>query len=1609
MRLARLVVTTLVLGLYGTAVCEAQLDGEFGFNAGGGTSVGGEFEAAISFGEPMVGISTGDGMQAAFGFLGILPTEQGLDISDPTVDTPSNYILATDSAHDSLDFEVHTTIQSTLPSSEELTLHYRVALEDNNGNPVPGASESRSIEHQVPANNSVPTSEAFSLTPTVWLTDSITYELVIEVRIVGTQTVKTETVGPLRILHADGALIFGEVETTLLEVSGAPSYQGDKKWQLVVADGVVDATGVHFSNTPAAPGPITVENNVGILTVLDGEVCVSEGQEVSWNGWETTLGKISISKNGIVAESFELQLPPGHGIVGADGVLRDLFDGGGASLELDANLEPANGADGSSELTLVCETYPVEFEVESWSVSGSSLVFEKPEVRFSREDEFEQWLSIKGDLPDSNDAFWYYLAGASSDLVLHAGPAAGMDVTFTFFPEAFSSHFPHGWIEHEGGSMRIENSEIVTGESSLGAFTAHTIYGRACRDPLDPHAQPGSEVVLQVAGEDLRFTDEAGLHGAGEVTLAPVPAPGVQVTLRVESGRNGGDQTVHESSSLLGEDARFSMPGGRAASGDGPHVAINSGIVQNGDAFAYHDPYSAGTESDYAGANVDFSPGLEGRSRVGGDVLGWYAMSPHFRAYVRSSGVTGIIGADETELPRTLNIGGFEMEIDDWEFSQLSNEQLESDIQGMLEVNYPSELSLNFDELFFNCCGNFTEMVLSDGSADQDLEYWSQSLIHIRSATFASADDCLMVDPALELVVDATVNGLPGTQPGFLTVLDNGYLTNAEHPIYSPSYFAPEPGLPLAGGFRSLPVRHGFYNREEGLEALVDDVGNRQNDGFQSFAALVKAPFFDPIRAHVSTNGHDPEDLPNSPDQEVRFNGNWSDGYFEHETFDAAHVGFPGDSFSEPIDYWDTDTIAYLPELERKVWFAKFTFPLKYDNLFCEFASVAPKEVDLAIFSVGANVPRVTKETTEITFGTTVDLNFSAVLENAIEMGIEAGLDAIFGAIEDGLGDMDDMLRARICAFLEVELSARIQAQISGKLYDELFLKLADGEITDDEIDAMIATCIGEIPNLDIKGIVVELLDLRLGKVEAAINEIDKLLNFDLDHLGFFASGSAPAIGCLDTDQILAEVQGALAEDLGGISGRLSLFRDRLLELRGFVVDLRNELLNTGPFAQEVQKIVDDAMAQIDMWGDRIKDAIKPYLQEVAAELEQFGDFNEEGFLAQVTVKLQDQLCAEVFLGQIQALIRAKIRMALSHRLKKIVASAFQQMGGFVAQVAASTTLDCTGIGAQIDAVAGYSSSFLQAASVYGRAVINHEELELLRLDNELTLRTEPIPLRVHGFFEWRSVQSNGSKGCDPALVPVEIKEILFGATVSPAYYSEDQLSATVQAQFSFAKPVGSDDLKVIGFMGGLEMIGEGSYMSPLRMDRINAQFAVSGDGSNTYKNFEMYIAAEAQATINPSPIAIAPMSNFKLRGGVMFGAICGDDPIHWAPRARELAPFFGTVVFAEGSFPFYDLSCLLRAKAKAGLEAYAVRTKPEAAHDPLAWGAAVSGEVSGDLLCLLSAKGGLDLFTGGNSSGFHAEGTVHLKAKVGRCPICKKFDKTLSGSFTSDGFDVGN
>jgi hypothetical protein len=270
----------------------------------------------------------------------------------------------------------------------------------------------------------------------------------------------------------------------------------------------------------------------------------------------------------------------------------------------------------------------------------------------------------------------------------------------------------------------------------------------------------------------------------------------------------------------------------------------------------------------------------------------------------------------------------------------------------------------------------------------------------------------------------------------------------------------------------------------------------------------------------------------------------------------------------------------------------------------------------------------------------------------------------------------------------------------------------------------------------------------------------------------------------------------------------------------------------------------------------------------------------------------------------------------------------------------------------------------------------------LLRLDGVAEITIQEIPITFTGFFEYRELTSDGASSCD---LPAGDRrnEVTLGASgaATSMFGGDNRISVVTKFSFDDQSPA-----VPLGLFGSFERTeGSGFEVETFRIDDLSASLAIGGGTGKEY-----YLSAYIHTTF----------SDYVLAGGIFMGKTCSCDPLAWDPIACDMLAentgFTGVYIYGAGTFPIYSFNCLLKVNVGAEVSVFA------GTH----LGGRIGGSVSGEALCLVSAKGEASLTYAQGPEGRYYGGEIGLNAKIGPCPLCAKWEKTFNTTYRSSGWE---
>jgi hypothetical protein len=479
---------------------------------------------------------------------------------------------------------------------------------------------------------------------------------------------------------------------------------------------------------------------------------------------------------------------------------------------------------------------------------------------------------------------------------------------------------------------------------------------------------------------------------------------------------------------------------------------------------------------------------------------------------------------------------------------------------------------------------------------------------------------------------------------------------------------------------------------------------------------------------------------------------------------------------------------------------------------------------------------------------------------------------------------------------------------------------------------------------------------------------------------------------------LLAEPASALNDELNELLTNLEPTLDQirvvLLQVRAIVVEVRTQVAAVAGVAQKIEEIIQDAES-----GGLLADIINPVGQKAWARFLQLeaalginlaattsNDIND--LVGSLTVDefiqlLKDELKAGILGSNIVQEMQFMLRQTLydvQDRITSSVQSVLDQLSGVLKEVVAQTVGE---LEEQINPLIGQVSKYMGSGEITGYAEINGDSLRKLRLDAKMQFEL-PEEMSLHVYLEILSYSSEDNFVASGCLEPGEkAVEIRIGAQDVAIQWISD-IRINLEVKMTLKDRVGDAfDFPVPNGVGGkFEMTdGELNFQS-FKVIEFGATIAVGID--------ETYIGAKARAIF----------SSYEVAAALFFGRTCTLEPLLFVdPDIGDVVSagttFTGAYVYGEVWLPISELvlgvpaSCLFRIDAGVGAGAFYFLEGPT-------FGGKMFLAVSGEALCLVSIRGDVKMIIASQGGDVRGAGSGKFSAKVGRCPFCIKFNKSV-------------
>ena len=1426
-------------------------------------------------------------------------------------------------------------------------------------------------------------------------------------------------------------------------VSGLPAYKIAASLAIPQVKLFADGTAVFD-----APSPLAI---VAPTTPDQGTV-----GNVSYNRANITFG------TGGFSSTLKVQLPAGMGVEILDPVrtshhvLESVLET--VALNLDQTLAPVATvisivAPPAKIMLIVEESKPVEISAHGilWNVNAGTFapglpVNGVPRARFVRHFETAVMATLPIPVAEkqlySNDLFYQYVMPAPTGLTLWSADVNGcasVNLSLNIEPGNFDTHFPHaahlGWGSQ--GTIQIVNDLVIPSGSSLPAAEIVKMdYARDCAD-LTCGTIGDATVKLDPASGAFTFTRDGGLTipgtyissgSRGDLVMGHIPALSVPGT------------TLYAHDTDVFTNGRF-LTAGHFLDGDdytadknnGPGRLLNTGFAP-ADANLAERPvtaaYLAGL-ADYPGMNYRVTSEAAAPTAIsvlGGVPTPTYTLGSRAKYYTRRGGVTGIHEPTANPFASPVVIYGYEFTFTSFGLSFMDSETMESITAGSLKIPAPSNFTMAFNPLQFDCLGGLTTAKIPGGSFTEDLDFWNADFTGI-AANFQPAigASCDPSDAYLTLGVQAWASNI--TQPlagtlgfkpdGNLITAEDGLLEAVDSRLGMPSVVDIQgPGDEI---YQFLPAHDAYYeNHDHSSEAV----------GRLNFAGGLDVAFFEDLTVHFQTGAQQ-----DNVTDTVNMMGGWTSGGGDINAadFDLDNRSYP--ATSNLADYRNGVSPDFLTHA-RQEWLGvvSFDYPLTWASATRSFRATAPVSSDLLVLTTEHELTRLSADFAELDFGANVrldipEINLTNLATDALETGgvlgaLQSSLTAsVTNALIDGLDASAELLNDQMEVFYDRIFDQTINPVVEA-LYDRLAAAPDDAarelKVTEylstrgDSVRAKLQTIQGGVGQA---GSVVDEVDQSLAKLQVAIrtvigrvrvNDTTGLVEIDSQVLsipesfttaagthaadGIFADADGNGFDLAEVvtialiEELSPEIAGNLSTLLGGLGGslldqlgtdldaRFTEAKPTLDQLKQGLMELHNsigDLRSSGVFYDEIGN-------QVNASSALIQDLIDSAVADVIGELGNidFDEYSEEEIKEIIRHAVRDRFNASPVIADVQEVLKASV-YDLDATMKEAVSSAFAELNTIINRLLD----DAIPADSSLAGLLGDVSEISAAGSIDGYASINGDALRTLRLDAALQLKI-PDDFEFNGYVEINQLDSFGDGSCSFGGEGEYAAEVKLGAVDIPVSWSGDGLRFDVECKFTFDTAAG---FALRGFGGSVEMTEGEINFEAMKVTSLGAAAMFGKD--------ENYIAAEVGLAFD----------SYELSGGVFFGRTCSIDPLLLVdPDVVNVLgdpPFTGVYAYGEAQIPIVNFSCLFSLSAKAGVGVFWFE-------EGNTFGGKMVVGATGRALCAVEVGGDLTLIgaKSGNDYSFFGKGRIF--GEVGICPFCTSFEESVELTYKNDKWD---
>ncbi|MBI3853459.1 MAG: LamG domain-containing protein [Verrucomicrobia bacterium] len=1471
----------------------------------------------------------------------------------------------------------------------------------------------------------------------------------------GFTTDGTEASDPARLLHFNGHVFFGGIDTILTNVINTPAAGTVTAPTHLASQLQIGAGGAYLAIAPGFKfgGGAAFNVNLGangFATNLNGSFSLANPtQFFETNGIRYRLPGATLSAAGMVATNLEAWFPAGFGLATSTNTRAMMPFASKTNVALGPDLLPT-----SSPVIFTAASYNTNLlwfaeETKPFLIGGSQILWRIPEgefympdaqvLQFVRQQEDADLDAERPNLVDqlggyriSNDSYYRNIAAVSGAPVYVRPDTNGgalLTIQAALAPGNYRPHFPYvpgfSHIPAAPGELVITNDLIDTAASYLLLQDVVALrYARDC--PPDGGcsnaAVVGDQVLFFTAPPghfglgELRFTPEGGLLAYG--TIAPQnltwgfagAGKYAQRTSDMSDGACYFSGTFLKADDLAGEqDAR--RPTRLLHTGYGSANTNDFTYVERPGAANYAEGLA-----NYAGLN--FRAPASGRSVIADVDTGSYPLTSRSKYYVRFGGVSGI--HESATFPTNLTLYGYAFTFQSYRLSFLDSDNEESRTDGVVTLPVPSGFPVEFERMKFLCRGNLDSARLPANIDTKHLVYWNTDL-KLLSLQFKpeSGDPCSLTKRYLVLGVETKLPFIPQALHTALAIKNNGNLATAATDVEGVDSRFPVPAnLQLqgpGGSFYPLTTAgDGYFNNWERSD--------KPTTGFYNIAARVRVPFFRDVKIHlhVTPTGTNSAQLALmggwAAEEGKGTHRGWNVGaqnYFNTAKFDRTHDGWPaGVSLTD----YRKNAADYRPRAQQN-WIdvADFDYPLAWNETLRQFKGFADATVILPVIDVNSRLKELTPGKVDFDFAQDLNLQLPRlkVLDFANDAlnEINAPLDSLAGALRSQLGagldvsgltsgfrSLQNVLRENPEGFFRPVLEPALDAAVVNNLYNALAAELAaNGKAA---LLAKTAAIVGANSNLlqsaimNLNGTAGQATKV-FGQLDHTFADAEATLNLFLDMIKKDGGGNR---------NVMRAVIKQFGADIGDIPDSLlaSLLQDLEPTLASIESDLRQLLVQFAELRAQITGASGDFAAALNAANH--SGGVGTYVQQAGGGMVKLLDsvvgpandyFTADPLRARREIR--ERLIATFLGSPVPGSYQTAFRQFMSDKnfqLDQLMDVLFDQVNRSIRD-GLSSYLAGAQDGIPQPTKGGGGGSLL-SAKIRGSPTFEGDSLRRIHLDAEIKMKL-PDDMTFSAYMDIKELDSQSTAlSCIPAGGPAA--EVTLGAKDIPLDWlgvsSGGPLKLNIEARWTLQEGA------VLGIGGSFEVLGKIGFKGGSIND-FGASLAIG--------KFENYIAAKAGATVTIIAIPV----DFNV--GIFAGRACSLDPLKFIdPEVEEVLitkadEFAGIYLQFGASVSLSDIlfgssSCLLDLTGSVN---YALFYQGGPRFGSI--GGRQKLSLSADLICIISAEAswamGYRLDTEGKLS---MAGKARLCGKIGACPFCLKACATLSvsGTVTDEGVD---